>query len=147
MPFFKREAGINILYWIMPLLIAFVIWIYVKEISPQRYNRLTKIRLEMIKEVLHDIKIDLGRFPTNNEGLQILVGKGINKTTSGKLYISDEILTDAWGNPFVYTNTEGIICIRSSGKNKIFETKLDDIKIKKKRGDDIVIFIDALRNN
>ena len=140
MSFFKREAKLNVLYWIAPLLIVFVLWIYTKEFSPKRHNNLTKIRLKMIEEVLYDFKKDVGRFPTNDEGLQILLGK--NKEGGGRSYISDEILADAWGNAFAYRKSDGIICISSKGKNKTVEITPNDVNAKRSKGDDIAIFIE-----
>lgn len=145
MSFFKREAKLNLLYWIAPLLIVFILWIYAKEFSPKRHSNLTKIRLKMIEEVLHDFKKDVGRFPTNDEGLQILLWK--NKKSSERSYISDEILADAWGNAFAYIKTDGLICISSKGKNKTVEITPDDIKTKRTKGDDIAIFIEENNND
>jgi general secretion pathway protein G len=140
---FKREAVINIVFVIVAVLIPLLIfWAYVKVLDPKKDIRATKGNLLVIKEALLIFKHDVGRFPTQDEGLRLLIE---NKTNIGNWkgpYISPNLLVDLWRNKFIYGNIDETIYIGSRGSNGVLETDLAHIREKKTEGDDILIFIE-----
>ena len=69
----------------------------------------TKATLKVLHEQVMMFKLDTGRFPTTDEGLQVLVKQPPNVTNwdpSGYLQTT-KVPRDAWGNDFVYKLTPG----------------------------------------
>jgi len=65
----------------------------------------TKAQMEMFSTSLDSFNIDVGRYPTESEGLKVLWTK--NKDIKGYdgLYLPKPAEKDAWGNPYIYTQT------------------------------------------
>ena len=64
----------------------------------------TKANLKLLHSAINQFKLDSGRFPTEDEGLMVLVEEPsdvINYEQGGYLETT-EIPTDAWGNEFFY---------------------------------------------
>lgn len=65
----------------------------------------TKIQLETLSTTVEAFHLDTGRFPTQAEGLQVLVEnpeKAPIKNWRGPYLKKNKVPTDEWGNPFVY---------------------------------------------
>jgi len=62
----------------------------------------TKSQVKQLKASLGLLQMDLGRYPTEAEGLRLLVEPlGTSPLWKGP-YLNGEIPLDAWGNPFGY---------------------------------------------
>ena len=67
-----------------------------------------KAQMRSIESALSSMRLDIGRFPTNAEGLDLLQRPtaGVAVTWQGP-YLASEVPKDPWGNPFVYREPEG----------------------------------------
>ncbi|WP_326534109.1 type II secretion system major pseudopilin GspG [Pseudorhodoferax sp.] len=75
----------------------------------------TAVQIADLDKSLELFKLDVGRYPTTEEGLQALVARpGALGGWSGP-YLKGNVPADAWGNPFRYTSTGGSVEILSLG--------------------------------
>lgn len=66
----------------------------------------TKIQMETLANSVEAFHLDTGRFPTQPEGLAVLVTNPADKPIKnwrGPYLKKNKIPTDEWGNPFIYT--------------------------------------------
>ena len=62
----------------------------------------TKFNLKVIHRAVNQFKMDTGRYPTEDEGLTVLIGRPV-ETREGSVYLlKTENLKDAWGKDFIY---------------------------------------------
>lgn len=81
-----------------------------------------------IDTALKMFKIDTGRLPTDEEGLNaLLIDTGIGKWY-GPYIDGDNPTIDAWGTPINYTVNAGSYTLLSAGKDRQIGTR-DDIKL------------------
>jgi general secretion pathway protein G len=67
-------------------------------------------QIKMIKGSLETLRLDVGRFPKNEEGLAMLYSKPENKQIQSLWqgpYLDEEVPQDPWGAPYQYS-TEGV---------------------------------------
>ena len=64
----------------------------------------TKANLKTLHNAVAQFKMDTGRFPTEDEGLEVLVDPpgDIQNYQPGGYLDSTEVPLDAWGNEFIY---------------------------------------------
>jgi len=64
----------------------------------------TKANLKMLHNAVAQFKMDTGRYPNEEEGLNVLIEapSDVKGYQSGGYLDSTDIPTDAWGNEFVY---------------------------------------------
>jgi general secretion pathway protein G len=65
----------------------------------------TKIQIETLSSTVEAFHLDTGRFPTQAEGLQVLVEnpeKTPIKNWRGPYLKKNKLPIDGWGNPFIY---------------------------------------------
>ena len=103
----SRKAG----YSLMEILIVLAIMgLLVALVGPQLANmfggaqgKTATAQVRTIKEVLNNINLDIGRFPTQEEGLSLIVqapGDGVANWNGPYM---DEVPQDPWGKPYIYT--------------------------------------------
>jgi general secretion pathway protein G len=66
----------------------------------------TMASVSSLKTALNHFELDAGRYPTNDEGLNVLIQRPNSsdvKEWHGP-YLDGSSLKDSWGNPFVYQN-------------------------------------------
>lgn len=63
----------------------------------------TQSQAKQIKASLGMMQMDIGRYPTQEEGLNLLVQPGSLGSVWRGPYLDGNIPTDAWGRPFSYT--------------------------------------------
>lgn len=81
-------------------------------VGPAVMNQFTKsrhktagIQIKNIENALNAFKLDVGRYPTNAEGLQALAGKpGSVRGWNGPYLEKGELPVDPWGNAYRYAN-------------------------------------------
>ncbi|HET9159599.1 MAG TPA: type II secretion system major pseudopilin GspG [Caulobacteraceae bacterium] len=104
----KAKAG----YTLVEILIVLaIIALLVAIVGPRLFTlfegakvKTTTTQIANLKQSLSIMQSDIGRFPTEQEGLNLLVqssGQGVNNW-SGPYLSSGEVPKDGWGNPFVY---------------------------------------------
>jgi len=54
------------------------------------------------ESALDQFKLDVGRYPTNEEGLQVLRTRPANAQNWDGPYLKKELASDPWGKPYIY---------------------------------------------
>lgn len=68
-------------------------------------RKTTKAQLEMFSTALDSFNLDVGRYPTDSEGLKVLWIKAKDIRGYDGPYLPKPAELDAWGNPYVYKRT------------------------------------------
>ena len=86
-------------------------------LSPDQQEWLEK--LKQLEQSLEMYMLDVGRFPSTNEGLQALVSKPSGATGWNGPYLKGEVPMDPWGRPYNYKfpGQRGEVDIFSYGQN------------------------------
>lgn len=61
-----------------------------------------RAQIDAIDKALQAYRIDMGRYPTDAEGLRALVVQPGNQSRWRGPYLRDDIPPDPWGSPYVY---------------------------------------------
>jgi general secretion pathway protein G len=95
----------------MELMVVILILAAISAVAvPMYLNHLSKarvqtagIQVERLGGILDAYLLDVGRYPTGQEGLEALVSAppGIDRW-AGPYLKNEDSLTDPWGNPYVY---------------------------------------------
>lgn len=71
-------------------------------------SRTAAVQMADLEKGLELFKLDVGRFPTNEEGLDSLVRRPGNATSWNGPYLKGSAIpVDPWGRPYVYRMTPG----------------------------------------
>jgi general secretion pathway protein G len=62
------------------------------------------LQIADFEKTLDVFKLDIGRYPTNAEGLQALITRTSDSNWNGPYLKSGSIPADPWGNPYHYAN-------------------------------------------
>ena len=93
----RREAGFTLVELLGVLLILGLIAAFaapqVIKFVGQSKTKVAKIQIENLGSVLDLYRLEEGRYPSEDEGLDVLVGDSIKKADS---------LIDPWGRPYLY---------------------------------------------
>ena len=102
----KNDAGITLI----ELLVVMVIIALFATIVGSRVGRsvdrgkkvAAKSQISEFESMLDQFKLDVGRYPTNEEGLQSLRTKPANAANWDGPYSKKELPMDPWGRSYVY---------------------------------------------
>lgn len=105
----RRQAGYSLLEI---LVVLAIIGVLATLVGPRLFNQVdrskvtaAKAQARSLKTSLDAMRLDLGRYPTREEGLSILSTPpsepGASSLWAGP-YIDGEIPNDPWGNPYRY---------------------------------------------
>jgi general secretion pathway protein G len=102
----KTQAGITLI----ELLVVMVIIALFATIVGTRVGRnvdkakhvAAKSQISQFESALDQFKLDVGRYPTNEEGLQVLRTKPAEAGNWDGPYLQKEIPMDPWGRAYVY---------------------------------------------
>jgi general secretion pathway protein G len=61
-----------------------------------------EVQLKSLAAALDQVRLDLNRFPTDSEGLDILVKRPAGEEAWRGPYLDEDIPKDPWGNDYVY---------------------------------------------
>ncbi len=77
------------------------------------------VQIKQLEQSLEMYMLDVGRFPSTNEGLQALVSKPSGATGWNGPYLKGEVPMDPWGRPYNYKfpGQRGEVDIFSYGQN------------------------------
>ena len=95
------------------LVVLVIIGLLASLIGPRLFTKVDSAKVQtaqtqvkMLKGALETLRLDIGRFPTENEGLALLN----TATTDEKLrsrwrgpYLDEDLPKDPWGNPYQYS--------------------------------------------
>lgn len=94
------------------LVVLVIIGLLVGLIGPRLFGiadrskaKTVKVQVKMLDNALLTMELDIGRFPSTQEGLQLLVKQPTAPTLRAKWhgpYLSSKVPMDAWGNPYHY---------------------------------------------
>jgi len=114
-----RNAGFTLLEMIVVLVI---IGLIMGLVGPRLFGQADKAKVQtaetqvrMIKGALETMRLDIGRFPSEQEGLTMLVDKPADPRLASRWsgpYLDDGVPADPWGNPYQYAP-------KASGKQPI----------------------------
>lgn len=98
-------------YSLIEILVAVaIIAVLATLVAPRLFAQLDNSRataaatqIRMIETALDTMRLDIGRYPTQGEGLNLLVtpGEGVERVWNGP-YLDDGLPTDPWGNAYRY---------------------------------------------
>lgn len=110
----RIDAGFTLLEMLVVLVI---IGLLAGLVGPQLLGRVdtSKVtaadtQIRMLKASIETMRLDIGRFPTQEEGLQMLMQPPQDERVARKWrgpYLSEAVPLDPWGNPYNYRPVTG----------------------------------------
>jgi len=107
------------------LVVLVILGLLAALVGPQLFPKLgkgkqsaAKAQIELFGQALDQFRLDVGRYPTSQEGLAALVtNSGIDKWEGP--YLKKGLPNDPWGRPYIYTcpGTHGEYDIVSYGRD------------------------------
>lgn len=104
-----RTAGFTL---IEMLVVLVIIGLLASLVGPKLFGKLdsskvqtAQTQVKMLKGALETMRLDLGRFPTQSEGLTLLNNPPADEKIKNKWkgpYLEEDLPTDPWGAPYVY---------------------------------------------
>ena len=86
---------------IIGLLASFVGPRYFSQIGKSEVKS-AKAQLDALEKALDQYRLDLGKYPTTEQGLVALVSKPANEAKWDGPYLKKTVPPDPWGNPYSY---------------------------------------------
>jgi general secretion pathway protein G len=104
---YRRQAGFTL---IELLVVIIIIGLLAALVGPKLFGRVGKgkqaaaqAQIELFGAALDNFRLDVGRYPTSDEGLRaLLVNPGAIENWDGSYLKKEEIPLDPWGHPYVY---------------------------------------------
>ena len=91
------------------LVVMIIIGLLASLVAPKLFNKLesskrktAKAQIQMIETALDAFRLDVGRYPTTQEGLKVLWKNPGNIKKWDGPYLPKPVREDPWGNPYVY---------------------------------------------
>ncbi|HSY27502.1 MAG TPA: type II secretion system major pseudopilin GspG, partial [Burkholderiaceae bacterium] len=106
----KRSRGFTLLEMLVVLVI---IGLLAGLVGPKMFSKVdsskvqtAQTQVKMLKGTLETMRLDIGRFPTTEEGLALLNDRPKDEKLSAKWkgpYLDEALPNDPWGNPYQYS--------------------------------------------
>jgi general secretion pathway protein G len=105
--FARRNGGFTLLELlvvmvIIGLLAGFVAPRYFAQVGKSQV-KVARAQIDALDKALDQFRLDVGRYPTTEEGLQVLVAAPSNEPAWAGPYLKKGVPADPWGRPYVYT--------------------------------------------
>ncbi|MFO1466521.1 MAG: type II secretion system major pseudopilin GspG [Steroidobacteraceae bacterium] len=88
---------------IIGLLAGFVAPRYFAQVGKSQVKA-ARAQIDALEKALDQYRIDMGRYPTTEEGMDALVVAPINEPNWGGPYLKKAIPMDPWGHPYGYAS-------------------------------------------
>jgi len=108
----KGKDGKRNLYWVSnpgPLLIMLLLGLLVALVTPRMFGKVGKAKqmaayaqIEILALALDNFKKDIGRYPVNSEGLNVLINNTDIEGWNGPYLKKQTIPNDPWGRLYNY---------------------------------------------
>lgn len=92
------------------LIVLSIIGLIAALVGPRLFAQLDKskavaarVQIKSLKAALSTMQLDIGRYPTEQEGLDLLVRPGDRPANWSGPYLSGDLPADPWGRPYLYT--------------------------------------------
>lgn len=94
---------------IIGLLAGFVAPRYFAQVGKSQV-KVARAQLDALDKALDQLRLDVGRYPTSEEGLQMLVARPNGEANWNGPYLKKGVPNDPWGRPYVYQtpSTHGV---------------------------------------
>ena len=86
---------------IIGLLAGLVVPQFIKQ-EEKATSKATKAQIELFGTALDTFRLDVGRYPTSQEGLAALTQKPASADRWDGPYLKKEVPPDPWGKPYIY---------------------------------------------
>ena len=88
---------------IIGLLAGFVAPRYFAQVGKSQVKA-ARSQIDALEKALDQYRIDMGRYPTTEEGLESLTVAPVNEPNWGGPYLKKTAPLDPWGHPYVYAS-------------------------------------------
>jgi general secretion pathway protein G len=93
------------------LIVVIILGVLAALVGPRLFGRVgqsrqaaARVQIELLGAALDQFKLDAGRYPTTQEGLQALQQNPGNLAGWEGPYLKKEVPRDPWGNPYQYAS-------------------------------------------
>jgi general secretion pathway protein G len=66
--------------------------------------KIARSQIDALEKALDQYRIDMGRYPTTEEGLDSLMNAPLNEPNWAGPYLKKTVPLDPWGHPYVYAS-------------------------------------------
>jgi general secretion pathway protein G len=103
---------------ILGLLAGYVAPRYFSQIGKSE-TKVAKAQIVAFENSLHQYRLDVGRYPTTEQGLEALMKKPVNEPKWAGPYLAKAVPVDPWGRPYNYRSPgeSGLFDLYSLGKD------------------------------
>jgi general secretion pathway protein G len=105
----QKQSGFSLIELLVVLVILGMLGGLV---GPRLFERVDSSKVDtslsqvrMLKSAMGTFRLDVGRYPTTEEGLVALAFKPASTKRWRGPYVEDLVPNDPWGNPYVYVGT------------------------------------------
>jgi general secretion pathway protein G len=91
------------------LVVIVIIGLLAGYVAPRYFSQVgkseiqvAKAQIESLEKALDQFRLDTKRYPTAEEGLDVLVAKPVNVAGWGGPYLKKAVPNDPWGRPYLY---------------------------------------------
>src|SRR5262245_48683743 len=102
----RRQAGFTL---IEIMVVMVIIGLLMALVGPNLIGRSEKakvqaaqMQIERLGTVLDTFRLDVGRYPTTQEGLQVLVQRRVGVELWDSPYLNNGLPKDQWDRPYIY---------------------------------------------
>lgn len=108
------------------LVVMVIIGLLAAYVGPKYFSQVGKSEVKTARaqivgfeKALQQYRLDVGRYPTTEQGLQALVAKPANVAKWDGPYLDKTVPLDPWGHPYVYVSPgeHGEVDISSTGRD------------------------------
>lgn len=102
----RKNAGFTLLELLVVMVIIGLLAGYV---GPKYFSQIgksevkaTRAQIDSFGKAIDQFRLDVGRYPSTEEGLKSLITRPSNLTKWDGAYLSKNVPLDPWGNPYIY---------------------------------------------